>query len=626
MIDNEALQLGVTISPQNTTERVIFRSSNNAVAVVNASGLVTALSPGEVVITATSQSGKVSASVTVTVLAVNVTKVEFAQDYLLLEVEQSESLSYTVSPQNASNKAVTFASSDEAVATVDATGHVTAVAQGVAQITVTSVENGTLLDTMDIVVVVPKSTIAEAKAASNNTVIRVEGVVTHLIGNSAFIHDGVEGFYLYNARVNFADEVKIGNLITITGSRAVFNNLMQLSNPTQAYVLKTNQPLPTPVVLDSETVMLPLQGAPVSLNGYFISSKATISGTGGANVILSSLEGHTIIVRVDSQTNLTADVRTPIVNYFNGLEVGAFVNVTNAPLGWFSNDPQIMITNVNQLSAGVIPSYNELAAYVASSMDVEESEAVTQDLQLPVTGLFGSTITWQSSHHEVISAAGEVTRPEAIDGDQEVVLTYTIVMGLNDTFTGTLDFVVLAKSAEPEEIVIHNIDFGTTNVTGYAAGNLTFTNGDGKAYTFAKNRVQLNTRTGYSPALVFAPISTAKEAHILLDFSSETLPITQVSFDIYGWTGTTATALKNQVDSYFYFQVYNNDTSSWVTLTPEDVNANLVDTVGNTPVNVVYTITSGNAFRVIVGTPNATSTTNTAYAVMLDNLKIWALS
>ena len=38
MIDNEALQLGVTISPQNTTERVIFRSSNNAVAVVNASG------------------------------------------------------------------------------------------------------------------------------------------------------------------------------------------------------------------------------------------------------------------------------------------------------------------------------------------------------------------------------------------------------------------------------------------------------------------------------------------------------------------------------------------------------------------------------------------------------------
>ena len=444
MIDNEALQLGVTISPQNTTERVIFRSSNNAVAVVNASGLVTALSPGEVVITATSQSGKVSASVTVTVLAVNVTKVEFAQDYLLLEVEQSESLSYTVSPQNASNKAVTFTSSDDAVATVDATGHVTAVAQGVAQITVTSVENGTLLDTMDIVVVVPKSTIAEAKAASNNTVIRVEGVVTHLLGNSAFIHDGVEGFYLYNARVNFADEVQVGNLITITGSRAVFNNLMQLSNPTQAYVLKTNQPLPTPVVLDSETVMLPLQGAPVSLNGYFISSKATISGTGASNIIFSNFEGDEFIVRVDSQTNLTAEVRDPIVNYFNALGLGAFINVTNAPLGWFSNDPQIMITNVNQLSAGTTASYEDMAAYVAeNTILIAQGMDVIADVILPTTGFFGSTITWESSHPSIVSNTGVVNRPEFGDGDAAVVLTYTITINDVSTFTGTVELNVI---------------------------------------------------------------------------------------------------------------------------------------------------------------------------------------
>ena len=55
---------------------------------------------------------------------------------------QSGQLTATVTPANATKKAVTWSSSDTAVATVSATGQVTAVAPGTARITVTTVDGG----------------------------------------------------------------------------------------------------------------------------------------------------------------------------------------------------------------------------------------------------------------------------------------------------------------------------------------------------------------------------------------------------------------------------------------------------------------------------------------------------
>ena len=57
----------------------------------------------------------------------------------------------TVSPDNATNSKVTYKSSDESVATVDANGLVTAKAEGTATITVTT-EDGSKTDTATVTV------------------------------------------------------------------------------------------------------------------------------------------------------------------------------------------------------------------------------------------------------------------------------------------------------------------------------------------------------------------------------------------------------------------------------------------------------------------------------------------
>ena len=118
---------------------VAWSSGNASVATVNATGLVTAAANGVATVTATSEAATGSATVTVE-QAVHAVTVSPAADTLLafgdtvrLAAEARDENGHTVAEAELS-----WASSDTAFATVDATGLVTAVGNGVATVTATS--------------------------------------------------------------------------------------------------------------------------------------------------------------------------------------------------------------------------------------------------------------------------------------------------------------------------------------------------------------------------------------------------------------------------------------------------------------------------------------------------------
>ena len=90
--------------------------------------------------------------VTRPVAPVPVTSVKLDKDTLDLTTGSSATLTATVEPDDATNKNVTWESSDSRVATVDENGKVTAVKQGTATITVKSVSNDTVTDTCEVTV------------------------------------------------------------------------------------------------------------------------------------------------------------------------------------------------------------------------------------------------------------------------------------------------------------------------------------------------------------------------------------------------------------------------------------------------------------------------------------------
>ena len=135
--------LTASILPNNATDRGLnWNSDNTAVATVDAKGLVTAVSAGTATITVITADGgkKATCAVTVNNPYVAVTEVALNKTSLELELGKSEPLTATVFPDNATNKNVSWSSSDNAVAMVDEKGNVKTVAAGTATITVTTVD------------------------------------------------------------------------------------------------------------------------------------------------------------------------------------------------------------------------------------------------------------------------------------------------------------------------------------------------------------------------------------------------------------------------------------------------------------------------------------------------------
>lgn len=152
---HQTLQLNATILPSDAHQQVEWSSSNNNVATVSESGLVTPVALGNAIIYATTVDGSnKKALCVITVLPAVAVGVQMNQTAAAMKVGQTFQLNATVSPADASQE-VAWASSNTSVATVNENGLVTALNIGDATITATT-KDGTNLSASCAVSVVPE--------------------------------------------------------------------------------------------------------------------------------------------------------------------------------------------------------------------------------------------------------------------------------------------------------------------------------------------------------------------------------------------------------------------------------------------------------------------------------------
>ena len=135
---NATYKLTATITPSNTTERVVWSSSDANVASVDQSGNVKALKAGTTTISVTSPSGKVAnCTITVPVPSVPITSISLSTTSKTMQVNSTYKLNATVAPNNTTEKVV-WSSSNASVASIDQSGNVKALKAGTSTISVIS--------------------------------------------------------------------------------------------------------------------------------------------------------------------------------------------------------------------------------------------------------------------------------------------------------------------------------------------------------------------------------------------------------------------------------------------------------------------------------------------------------
>ncbi|MBR4444549.1 MAG: Ig-like domain-containing protein, partial [Solobacterium sp.] len=153
VVEGETAEVTATIEPENATNKdVRWITTNPGIASVDENGVVTGVALGSTWLVATTVDGGFTGLCKVTVVSkhIPVTAITLNKTETTIRVGKTETLTATVTPEDATDPTITWSSSDTSVATVDANGVVTGVAdKGIADaseaVITASAENGTVI-------------------------------------------------------------------------------------------------------------------------------------------------------------------------------------------------------------------------------------------------------------------------------------------------------------------------------------------------------------------------------------------------------------------------------------------------------------------------------------------------
>ena len=134
LVEGDTQTLTATVNPSDATEKTVTWASSDAQVASVAGGKVTAVNPGTATITASCGGKSATCAVTVEKKVIPVSAITLNKTEITLKQNESFQLTATVAPDDASDKTVTWTSSDAAVATAT-DGLVKALKEGTVTVT-----------------------------------------------------------------------------------------------------------------------------------------------------------------------------------------------------------------------------------------------------------------------------------------------------------------------------------------------------------------------------------------------------------------------------------------------------------------------------------------------------------
>ncbi|MCR5206299.1 MAG: Ig-like domain-containing protein [Lachnospiraceae bacterium] len=416
-------KLTATVSPSDATNKAVNYSSNNtSVATVTSDGTVTAVAAGSAVITVTTEDGAKTATcnVTVNTPAVNVTGIAVTPKTLTLTVGGTGSVTASVSPENASNKAVTFESNREDIATVDEEGNVTAYAVGSATITATSVD-GSFTDTCVVTVNAANNSKAVTGVTANPKTMSL------LIDESKTLLAVITPEDATNKAVSFessntsvATVNAVGKVTGVTPGTATITITTADGNFTDTCTVTVEDE----IFVHTTGVSFNKKELTLSLNGYD-TLVATIAPANATNKAITYSSSDPKIAYIDNSGTVTG----------KGYGV-ATITVTTADR-CFTDTCTVTVTDDEVPVSGVTVSPKTLTLKAGKTGKLTAAVA-------PTTAT-NKDVIWESADPKIATVASDGTVKGVVSGN--VIITATTEDG---GFTDTCNVTVEKADAEPE--------------------------------------------------------------------------------------------------------------------------------------------------------------------------------
>jgi hypothetical protein len=468
----------------------------------------------------------------------------------------------------------------------------------------------------------PTSIDAAAAAAVNvGDVVSFEGYYFGANGSTAQFVDGVSSL---GAAVRSHSGLEVGKWYVLVVERAaVYNGLAQFNFKVALDSTKTEAPALPAAFANSLTNenLLAVQNGTIVLEKMKV-VKVPTDNKGALEYTLENLAGE----RVNFREHKDSTAHQAAVLALN-LQLDEWVNVTSAIVSWFNN-PQLTLATLEKTTV------TDQVIFEASipRLEAKLPSAGTlyyESFTLPIKHE-GAVVVWEvtAGVAATVDADGLVTLVKQ-DAEADVTLTGTVTKGELTPITVTVSIKVAAIGQEPPtETLLTTIDFGTVAKTGYSAGILKFTNGDGVEYSFNKDRAQTNT-SDYAPhdtqgsILVLSCKSSAQFAFVEIDLTA-TAGLTKVSIDFSVWNQNYFDKITGLAGSAIQFEKLDGET--WVPVAATTGETNLLSLL---TVDVYTTVTFDNLtagkYRITYSAPGNTSGSNTEYAVTADDIKIYGI-
>ncbi|MDR3116788.1 MAG: Ig-like domain-containing protein, partial [Bifidobacteriaceae bacterium] len=361
------------ILPDNASNiQVNFSSSNPDVATVTQTGLVVAVSSGSAVITGITADGNFQDTCLITVLVplINVETVSLDKTSLTINIGETEKLIPAISPANATDKSVSWQSSNPSVATVDNQGLVSAVSYGKARIDAVTVDGGKIAS-CQVSVNVPEISVITVVLSPDSAIINIgQNLPLNTQVLPANASDKTVSYRSSNDQVVSVSQTGIVTGLSVgTATITVRTNDGNFEDTSQITVVQ-------PFIPVESVTLTPSQ---ISLNiGQTAQLSAVVLPDNATNKVVEYYSSDSAVATV-SQTGLVTAISTGAAVITVETESGDYmdtavvsVNQVFTPIigvGIYPNKLTLNIGESQTVTASIVPNNATIKTVVWSSLD-----------------------------------------------------------------------------------------------------------------------------------------------------------------------------------------------------------------------------------------------------------------